>query len=436
MKYRAYLIIIALTLSAGCETQNGRHAFPAPARDSTVFEPAWNPALSKEMYYDKVLGMLTGSAIGDAMGAPTEMWDRRQIDIQLGFVDSLDRLTRGGSAEGPWKTNLPPAGTTDDTRWKYLVGNYLQSKKGPQDSLSAKGFAQFILEQYYAEKGMLNNADRQSPEQIEANVMHMLWLQEWAKVSEPYLKGDLDAYSYALNRFYGGEMACAGMLYAPVIGAYYPSMPEIAYREGYRLGIFDLGYARDITGLTSAYVSAAMTPGIKPESIGLITREVDPLHYFDSRLVGRIAYRIYQEALAISHEAKALSAGEIPGNLRLPKNYKGDVLSLARIQKAYSLLEEHLEDIPFHAAEIHLINLTAIAFSDGNFSTALEFVVNFGRDNDTTGAVTGAILGAYWGASGLPERQVDDILKVNRENLGMDLRKLAQEITENAYRGR
>ena len=50
-----------------------------------------------------------------------------------------------------------------------------------------------------------------------------------------------------------------------------------------------------------------------------------------------------------------------------------------------------IQRLPFHAGEIHLVNLTALVYSDFDFASALEFVVNYGRDNDTTAAVTGSI---------------------------------------------
>src|SRR5690606_90305 len=106
----------------------------------------------------------------------------------------------------------------------------------------------------------------------------------------------------------GGEMACAGMLYAPVIGAFYPADAEKAYRESFVLSLFDLGYARDISGLTAAYVAQAMQPGIPLEKIGALTRTLDPEHYFESRLVGRIANRFYQDARQIVYTARGLTA--------------------------------------------------------------------------------------------------------------------------------
>ena len=52
-----------------------------PANESSIMEQANKVDISREQYHDKVLGLLIGSAIGDAMGAPTEMWGRG--DIQL-----------------------------------------------------------------------------------------------------------------------------------------------------------------------------------------------------------------------------------------------------------------------------------------------------------------------------------------------------------------
>ena len=59
----------------------------------------------------------------------------------------------------------------------------------------------------------------------------------------------------------------------------------------------------------------------------------------------------------------------------------------------------------------------------------MEFIVNFGRDNDTAAAVAGAILGAYYGADQLPEKQVKQILKVNKELLDTDLEEMARVMT-------
>lgn len=429
----SFLVLLFTLHSCRQGSESKETAFPSPAPPSgNVATNNWPEGLNKAQHYNKVLGMLVGSAIGDAMGAPTEMWHRSAIQMQLGFVDSLDAVIREGSPEGPWEDNLEPGGTTDDTRWKLLVGNYLTTQKG-KDSLDATAFANYIVDLYKEEMRQVKEVDAFGPEAMERQLMHMTWLQEWAKVARPFADNDMQGYVYALNRFYGGEMACAGMLYSPSIGGVYPGQPDKAYTEAYRLGIFDHGYARDITGLTAAYVAKAMQPGVKPEEIALITREIDPLRYFNSRLIGRLAHASYMASKEIVYKARELTEKDVDSGLRVPRNFKGSRLEYAQLARAYELMDGRLQDIPFHAGEIHFINLMALEYSGGDFQKAMEFVVNYGRDNDTVAAITGAILGAYWGYDGLPQPLARKSLEATKRIVGIDLEDLARRATEDAF---
>ncbi|MEM6629433.1 MAG: ADP-ribosylglycohydrolase family protein [Bacteroidota bacterium] len=390
-------------------------------------------SMEKDSLYDKVLGMLVGSAIGDAMGAPTEMWSRYNIQVEYGHVDGLDPMVREPSPEGTWDFNLPAGGTTDDTRWKLLLSDYLLLQGDVlyrQEGANPYTFAQFIVRRYKSEIQQLKQTDSFNPIPFEDQARRMAWLQEWAMVAKPFAEKDLEAYSEAVNRFYGGEMTCAGMLYSPMLGLVYPGNPELAYQSGYRLGFFDLGYARDITALTATLVAAAMDPSATPETMVNSLRDTDPKHYFNSRLVGRASYRIYREALYLTHEAKSMTEDQVdPSTLQLPLSGRTP-LRVAQIQRAYELLDNKNQDMPFHAGEIHLINLSALLFCNFEFLPALEFVINYGRDNDTVGAITGSILGAYHGYAQLPPTLSQKALKVNKEKLGIDLEKMAGELTE------
>lgn len=427
---RLCYFLLSILLFSACKNESTSNTFPSPDDPIISYNEDWDSNLTKEMYYDKLLGALVGSAIGDAMGAPTEMWHHSNIKVQWGYVDKFDAVIREGSPEGPWEDNMKGGSTTDDTRWKYLTGQFLLAQ-AKTDSLSPKAFAQHIIQIYLDETKQAKAVDAFAPEPLERELMHMTWLQEWAKVAKPYLENDLEGYVYALNRFYGGEMACAGMLYAPLIGAYYPSTPERAYLEAYRLGLFDIGYARDITGLTAALVAKAMQPNIQASDITSVCYQTDPLRYANSRLVGRIAHRIYQDAKYIAHTASNVDS--IEKKIKLPRGYKRDSLYWQQLQKAYELLDEKLQDIPFHAGEIHLINLTAIEFSQGDFSKAIEFVVNYGRDNDTVAAVTGMILGAFIGFKALPQDLAQQAIQVNREVVKIDLVQLAEDLTNKRF---
>ncbi len=390
-------------------------------------------SLAREALHDKLLGMLIGSAIGDALGAPTEMWARTSIELEHGFVDSLDIVMRVASPEGPWAFNLPAGGTTDDTRWKKITVEFLKESEQERPAflaptLDPNRFANFIVKRYLEEMAQLKEVESFSPEPFEEQLWQMAWLQEWAVVARPFAEGDMQEYQYALSRFYGGEMACAGMLYAPAIGAFYPGRPEMAYQEAFRLGIFDIGYARDIGALTAAMTAAALSRQPHADSVVNVIRDIDPYGFFRARLIGRSAYRWLKEARKIVYLSRRLNE-PVGKNLKLPAHYPHDTLYFLRTQKAYRLLDEQLQDVPFHAGEVHLITLTAILFAEMDFQKAMEFIINYGRDNDTAGAVAGAILGAYHGAGKLPPHLAETVLNTNKEGLNINLEELAEELT-------
>ena len=392
--------------------------------------------LTDSVLYDKVLGCLVGSAIGDAMGAPTEMWNQIDIRNEYGHVDSLDLVLREPSPEGPWDYNLPPGAGTDDTRWKALMVDYVVSEHGQRSTqqplrTDPRRFSTFLNDRYAASVDRLRSTKGLDSEPLEDAMRRLTWLQEWTRVTRAYAADDIDGYRDALSRFYGGEMSCAGMLYAPVLGAAFPGRPEAAYAAAHELALFDLGYARDITGLTAALTAVAFRPDVRPDDFTTVLREVDPRGYFRSRLLGRIAYQQARQAQRIVRQARRLTPDEVREmQLDLPANYAYDSLRYGQQQRAYQLLAEARQDVPFHAGEIHLINLTALLFANYEFSAALEFVTNYGRDNDTVAAVTGAILGALHGYDALPQDQRELVLRVNREVLDLDLEVRARQLTD------
>ncbi len=401
------LLSVLFLFSCGKETSDLKTSFD----DTEVPELG----MTEKELYDKILGTLVGSAIGDAMGAPTEMWSRENIQLEYGFIDGLDSMVREVSPEGIWIANLPAGGTTDDTRWKMLTSTYLLSQN--QTELDSKDFAKHILKTYKGYVDEFSEIKGIDPEPFEAAALKMGWLNEWAKVSQPFIDENLIAYSDSLNKFYGGEMVCAGLLYAPAIGAYFPGNPEKAYQEAYKLSIFDLGYARDLTGLAAAMTSAGMKPKSKKEDL-LAALRLDPQGYFESRLVGRTAHKLLKEALFITEES---SKKDSLGNQLLPN-------SLA-LQFAFAQLDMKQQDMPFHAGEIYLQTITAMIFADFDFMGTLIFLTNYGRDNDTTAAVAGGILGAFYGFENLPKAEREKVIKVNREILGTDLEKMASDLT-------
>jgi hypothetical protein len=382
-------------------------------------EPEYNKleisGLTESELHDKILGMLVGSAIGDAMGAPTEMWVRDDISVKYGFVDKLDSMVREVSPEGIWVPNLPSGGTTDDTRWKVLTSKFLLTQSS--NHLKAQDFARHILSQYENYREEFEAIKDTLPESFESVNLKLGWLQEWAKVSVPFLENNMVGYADSLGKFYGGEMVCAGLLYAPSIGLYFPGDPEYAYRQAYGLSIYDIGYAKDLTGQAAAMTAAGMKKGATPDSL-LAALLKDPANYAKSRLVGRTANEILRIARLISIESRKLDSLSTGLSAESPA-----------LIAAFEGLDQRLQDMPFHAGEIWLQTLTAMIYADFDFMGSLIFLVNYGRDNDTTAAVAGGILGAYYGFEQLPDREKYQVLEVNKNQLGIDLERVAEELT-------
>lgn len=69
-----------------------------------------------------------------------------------------------------------------------------------------------------------------------------------------------------------------------------------------------------------------------------------------------------------------------------------------------------------------------LVFGKGDFQKTIEFIVNYGRDNDTVAAAVGMILGAKVGYSNLPKGLRDEVVKVSQEIMGIDLELLASEM--------
>ncbi|CAM4110538.1 ADP-ribosylglycohydrolase family protein [Zobellia roscoffensis] len=419
------LACLMIFAAMACKESTTSIDIPAPTKTAYTLDTL---QLSEEEYYDKVLGALVGSAIGDAMGASTEMWHRKDIQLKYGYITTLTPAVRQQSPEGTWGHNLIAGATTDDTRWKYAMVKYLSQNKG---DLNASNFANFITD-YYASltKSINDNGTIPETDFLDTQIEKIDWIKEWARVSMAYEK-DTDSYLKAMNRFYGGEMSCAGQLYTPMFGLISNS-PENAYTLAYNHTLFDIGYAKDISALVSAMTHMALrTKNI--DSIINTATFVDPLRYQDSRLVGRIAYDMTDASVKKVLALKQLILVDTltPKDsitFKIPEGFQGSHKDWTRQEMAYQFLEKNEKAIAFHSGEIWQILVTALQYGEGDFEKTLQFIVNYGRDNDTVAAVAGMILGAKDGYSNLPVTLRTQALKVNKENMGIDLEALAREM--------
>lgn len=381
-------------------------------------------ALSKEKVKDKIFGAIVGSAIGDAMGASTEMWTRSDIQNSYGYIVGLTPALREQSPEGTWQHDLVAGATTDDTRWKYLMGQYMIEHQG---AYTNSNFASFI-NNYYDQvvNDLSDERYKKSTDLLDAQVEKVDWIKEWARVTKAYVIGDAE-YQKAQGRFYGGEMSCAGLLYAPMFGLVSESA-EDSYSLAYAHALFDIGYAKDITATASTMTHLAMY-GSGFASIVDSSLLVDPYGYRDSRLIGRLVQTAVDDMNILVSSSKDIDLSDLTA-VNPPRGYPDTVSDWMRQEYIYKGLEKRQKAIAFHAGEIWDILYASLLFGEGDFRKTMSFIVNYGRDNDTVAAIAGAILGAYIGYDGLPEDLKLEVVNVNREVIGIDLEKLSQRLFE------
>ena len=380
-------------------------------------------ALDKETYEDKVLGAIVGSAIGDAMGASTEMWHRKDIQREYGYITGLTTVNLSRQAEGPWGNLAGKGTTTDDTRWKFFLGKYF-AKYG--SDLHPDHFAQMIVNYYQQEvKGLANSQLSSSPDRLDDAMLQVDWIKEWARVALAYQKGAA-AFETAKSRFYGGEMSCAGMLYTPMFGLITPQ-PDSAYKLAYHHALFDIGYAKDIAGMVATFTHLALQENNMQQVLEQGMR-VDPFGYSNSRLVGRLMQNIVKESRWMVQTANSLSEDDLSNPITAPKGYPGSQLDWNRQAFIYDELAKKQRAIAFHAGEIFQILYTALLYGEGDLNKTMAFIVNYGRDNDTVGAVAGMILGAQLGFKRLPIDLRNQVMQTNKVQLGIDLETVGQEV--------
>ncbi|MBC2837817.1 ADP-ribosylglycohydrolase family protein [Robiginitalea sp. SC105] len=427
MKIKYYFLLAACFLGfPGCKTEPA-HETEIPAPVKLAYGDAMRP-LDGDAYYNKVLGALAGSAIGDAMGASTEMWGRSEIRRTYGYLLGITPAIRPQSPEGTWDHNLQAGATTDDTRWKAVMADYIGANRG---ELGPKAFARTLTGYYESVVSELDNeALLESTDAIDSTLERVDWIREWARVAKAYQAGP-ESYNLARDRFYGGDLTCAGMLYTPTLGLVAED-PEAAYRLAYDHALFDLGYARDISALVAAMTQMALQTR-QTDSLLNTAVFIDPYRFEDSRLVGRISLTIALSARNYVKRARLMRPLP-PGALRdslvrsVPPGYPDGPDAWRQQESIYANLENDQKAHAFHAGEIWQILVAGIEFGQGDFLKSMQFIVNYGRDNDTVAAVAGMILGAQTGFDGLPEAERNLVLRVSREQLGIDLEAMAREI--------
>ncbi len=309
---------------------------------------------------DAVYGCVIGGAIGDALGAPVEGWNWRDIRREHGRLEEFQPFD-AGYAKGAGHV-------TDDTYLRHLLCMAIVRAGGrptPDD------FAAVLKEK-------MNPA--------------RLWVNE-GLVLKKIRQGMNPWWETGRGAIPAG---CATMMIAPV-GIINAADPAQAYQDAFCIaGINQEGLNRTFAATFAAAVAAAFAPGATPGSV------VETMLAHSDWL----AYRYLATALEMARSC------DRPEEF-VEQFYSSHLIDLGWPSGQWDLSSPRYfsgnsrEIVPAVAGIIHLCG-------DAPQEAIIEGA-NFGRDCDTIGSCCGSIVGAMHGASALRRDWIEQCEAANTD---------------------
>ncbi|MFG1912466.1 ADP-ribosylglycohydrolase family protein [Kribbella sp. NPDC048928] len=361
-----------------------------PERGNTVLE-------------DKAVGVLAGSAVGDAIGGAVEGWTPEAIrERHGGWVTGIV-----GPWYEDWRTARPIAPyhkgdghITDDTLMTHALVEVYDERR---THLDAYAVAESLVPK------MLNGT-RWVPElEAEALLLQRVFLAEkWLVARLHY--GHVDPREAGV----GNIVNCGAAMYMAPVGIANAGDPEGAYAEALDVaGAHQSSYGREAAGVFAAAVAAAMVPGATASSaveaaLGLAkdgTRSA-------VEAVAEAANGITDWEQAIPVLRKAIEPYDTVG-----PNYRELSMDARRPSRTKAI-----EELP--------IALGFVLVSEGDVRRAVLGGTNYGRDADSIASMAGAITGALQGRDGVPDDWATEIATASKTDLDQPGRVMASVVQD------
>lgn len=345
---------------------------------------------------DRCVAVITGAAVGDALGGATEGWTPEQIEERHGG--------RVRGIVGPWYENWRTARPiapyhkgdghiTDDTLMtQALVEVYAKRR----DHLDAYAVAEDLVP-------LMIGEPRWVPElESEALILQRVFLAEkWIVARLHY--GHVDPREAGV----GNVVNCGAAMYMAPVGLANAGDPRAAYAEAIDVaGAHQSSYGREAAGVFAAMVAAAVTPGA---SVDDVTRAaLDVAH--DGT------------AAALRAVVDAVAGRDVPtdddGERELARVVREAVAPYDSVGPEYRQMSmdarrpsrtKAIEELP--AA------LGFVLGHRGDFRGAVLGAVNYGRDADSIAVMAGAVCAGLGGTEVVPTEWLDEIETASRTDV-------------------
>ena len=340
--------------------------------------------MDRNKQLDKIRGSLIGGAVGDALGYPVEFINS-YMGIQKRYGEN--GITRLDTTQWwlPDEENSSKAWISDDTQMTLFTACGLLNAKA-QGATPKYAICEAYFEWYYTQIGKRSGRHKEC------------WIGDVPELNNRRAPGQtcITALQDILRGKdpYNNSKGCGGIMRtAPVAlyGAVWRDTPEGEPLEGRISSIKDV----DMLSADAAEIT-----------------HQHPLGWLSSALEAHVIYRILQKDSPTEDDFKAYLSEGYDTLLSLYPNEGASISQLrALTDKALGLVDSPASDVDnieaigegWVAEETLAIAVyCAVKYFD-NFEKAIIASVNHKGDSDSTGAVTGNILGAVVGYDAIPE---------------------------------
>lgn len=354
---------------------------------------------------NKVAGVLTGAAVGDALGGATEGWTPEQIEER-----------HGGRVEGivgpflaDWKTARPIAPyhkgdghVTDDTLMTHaLVEVYTKQRR----HLDAYDVASDLVPLMIGER-------RWVPElEDHALILQRVFLAEkWIVAKLHY--GHADPREAGV----GNIVNCGASMYMAPVGLVHIGDPQGAYAEAIDIaGAHQSSYGREAAGVFAAAVAASAAPGATVDDVRQAV--LDVAHDGTAAAI-RAVFDAVDAFLADGGSDDPRDIARVVRAAVAPFDTVGEQYRAPAMDARLPSRTKSIEELP--AA------LGFVVARNGDLRSSVLDAVNYGRDADSIATMAGAICGGLHGIEAVPTDWVTDVTAASR----LDLDSVVDAMTE------
>ncbi|MBQ6583229.1 MAG: ADP-ribosylglycohydrolase family protein [Mogibacterium sp.] len=327
------------------------------------------------MKQDKIRGCLVGGAAGDALGYAVEFTPWNQIEIAYG---------PGGIQEYELDSFSRKAIISDDTQMTLFTANGILIGDTRGKLTGHQAYPRFYVYYSYLDWYMTQSSLAEDPsEEVRSWLLDVRELHKRRAPGTTCLQALRSGKCGSTEEPINNSKGCGGVMRVAPLGLRYPSLPYATLdREGAELAAITHGHPL-------GYLPAAM----------LVHIIRDTAYSDGSKSLKSIVLEAYNTVLTVFGPSK-------------PMDVLRDLIQRAIVYSTNDRSDlENIKDLGegWVGEETLAISVYCALRYQNDFSKGIIAAVNHDGDSDSTGAVTGNILGAWIGYSGIEQKWKDDL---------------------------